>query len=67
MDTWAAGLLEAIAQRDSYDEEDWLILITTDHGGVDSGHGGQSDEERITWLASNRPLTLDKAALACCQ
>lgn len=67
VDTWAAGLLEAIAQRDSYDEEDWLILITTDHGGVERGHGGQSDEERITWLASNRPLTLDKAAIACCR
>lgn len=67
VDTWAAGLLEAIAQRDSYDEEDWLILITTDHGGVDSGHGGQSDEERITWLASNRPLAIVEPTMACCR
>lgn len=36
--------------------EDWLIVVTTDHGrdtinGME--HGGQSDRERITWIATN--------------
>ncbi len=36
--------------------EDWLMLVTTDHGrndGSGRGHGGQSDRERTTWIATN--------------
>jgi hypothetical protein len=36
--------------------EDWLVVVTTDHGrdsinGKD--HGGQSTRERTTWIATN--------------
>ena len=35
--------------------EDWLVIITTDHGRAEGGfhHGGQSDEERTIWMVSN--------------
>ena len=38
--------------------EDWMIVITTDHGrdsvsGKD--HGGQTERERITWMVTNKP------------
>ncbi|MFD2036612.1 alkaline phosphatase family protein [Belliella marina] len=50
------GLLwQSIQKRIQYDNEDWLIIITTDHGRGEGGfhHGGQSDEEREIWIASN--------------
>jgi predicted AlkP superfamily pyrophosphatase or phosphodiesterase len=49
------GLLaDAIRARPTYAEEDWLILVCTDHGRrPDGGHGGDSEVERtIFYLAS---------------
>lgn len=53
MDEWSYQLIEAIQSRPSYAQEDWLILLGTDHGGHKRNHGGQSLEERTTWVASN--------------
>jgi len=47
-----ARLVSAIKARPSYPEEDWLVLLTTDHGGKGLGHGGQSPEERTTFIIS---------------
>ncbi|WPP51991.1 alkaline phosphatase family protein [Catalinimonas niigatensis] len=47
---------DAIQYREENYEEDWLIVITTDHGrDAESGkhHGGQSDRERSTWIITN--------------
>lgn len=46
---------DAIKEREANFNEDWLIVITTDHGREDSGygHGGQSDRERSIWIATN--------------
>jgi predicted AlkP superfamily pyrophosphatase or phosphodiesterase len=47
---------QAIKQREKEFEEDWLIIITTDHGrDAETGrdHGGQSDRERSTWIVTN--------------
>lgn len=52
-DQYAKRLLDVISQT-SNSEEEWLILITTDHGGVEFNHGNQSEVERNTWLVSNR-------------
>jgi arylsulfatase A-like enzyme len=46
----------AIKTRQTNFDEDWLIVITTDHGRDSvSGkhHGGQSDRERSTWIVTN--------------
>ncbi|MEN8681990.1 MAG: alkaline phosphatase family protein, partial [Akkermansiaceae bacterium] len=40
-------VLAAIKNRPLYDQEDWLYIITSDHGGKGNSHGGQSAEERI--------------------
>ncbi len=53
-----ADIIEAIKARDTYDTEDWLILITTDHGGIGGGHGGPSFEERITFIVANKEISL---------
>jgi len=46
---------DAIQYRKKQFGEDWLIVVTTDHGRDSSGHnhGGQSDREKNGWIATN--------------
>lgn len=37
-------LIEAMHARPTFAKENWLILVTTDHGGRDKGHGGGADD-----------------------
>jgi hypothetical protein len=46
----AATLVEAVKARPGYADEDWLVILTTDHGGTGKNHGGQSAEERSTFI-----------------
>ena len=48
-------LWDAIEYRQKNFNEEWQIWITTDHGREDNGyhHGGQSERERTTWIATN--------------
>ncbi|MDR7129834.1 putative AlkP superfamily pyrophosphatase or phosphodiesterase [Algoriphagus sp. 4150] len=50
---------EAIQHRQKNHQEDWLIIVTTDHGREDDGfgHGGQSDRERRIWIVTNSKET----------
>lgn len=45
-----------IKKRESRTGEEWMIVITTDHGRdaqTGKGHGGQSDRERTVWITTN--------------
>ncbi len=59
-DRQMGDLYKAIRYREQYFDEDWMIVIVTDHGrDVATGlsHGGQSARERTSWIATNkRPL-----------
>ncbi|MGN1420576.1 MAG: alkaline phosphatase family protein [Eubacterium sp.] len=55
-DNYCYEIIEAIKSRPSYENEDWLILMTTDHGGRRQWHGEQNFECRTTWIVSNKPL-----------
>lgn len=57
-DTFGWDIIKAIEARSTYAEEDWLILIDTDHGGTATNHGGQTPFERMTWLASNKAIDI---------
>lgn len=49
-------LWQAIEYRQQRFQEDWLIVVTTDHGrdaSTGKGHGGQSDRERSSWIFTN--------------
>ncbi|PZX53151.1 alkaline phosphatase family protein [Algoriphagus chordae] len=50
---------EAIQHREKAFGEDWLIVITTDHGrSADGfGHGGQTQRERTIWIVTNSKNT----------
>lgn len=58
MDAQIGRLWAAIQQRQKQAREDWLIVITTDHGRDEKSghnHGGQSDRQRSTWIVLNQP------------
>ena len=52
----ALQMLAAMRARETYAQEDWLVLITTDHGGYNLNHGRCTIHERYTFLTSNRPI-----------
>lgn len=57
-DSYGYSIIKTIEERATYNEEDWLIIIATDHGGTEYGHGGQTNYERMTWLACNKPIDI---------
>ena len=46
---------EAVKYREANYDEEWLLIVTTDHGRGPDGyhHGGQSERERTSWIATN--------------
>lgn len=56
MDDQMGRIWKSINYREKSFHEDWLIVVTTDHGRdakTGKGHGGQSDRERSTWIVTN--------------
>lgn len=53
-DILAYATIEAIENRDNYENEDWLIILTADHGGFGTDHGGSSIQERMTFVICNK-------------
>lgn len=59
-DTKVGQILAALYARTNYANEKWVVLVTTDHGGTGTSHGGNSNDERhIWWVATgyNVPQT----------
>ncbi|MFE3991289.1 alkaline phosphatase family protein [Streptomyces goshikiensis] len=51
VDTLVGQLLTAVQNRPTYAQENWKILVTTDHGHTDAGgHGGSTLQERGTFV-----------------
>ena len=47
---------QSVKTRSEKFNEDWLVVITTDHGRdakTGKDHGGQSERERSTWIVTN--------------
>jgi predicted AlkP superfamily pyrophosphatase or phosphodiesterase len=55
-DEQVGRIWQAIQHRKKQFGEDWLVVVTTDHGRdakTGKGHGGQSDRERLGWIYTN--------------
>ena len=55
-DKQVGKIWDALKAREKEFDEDWLIVITTDHGRdsvTGKHHGGQSDREKLTWIVTN--------------
>lgn len=47
---------KAVQQRQKETGEEWMIVVTSDHGRTSPdgyGHGGQSERERSIWISTN--------------
>lgn len=56
MDAQIGKIWDAVQYRRKQFNEDWLIIITTDHGRDEKtgkGHGGQTPRQRSTWIVTN--------------
>lgn len=55
-DAQVGQLLNALRDRPTYAGEDWLILLSTDHGRNDAGgHGGRSPSEKTIFFLASGP------------
>jgi predicted AlkP superfamily pyrophosphatase or phosphodiesterase len=53
VDAQIGQMVNAVRARPTYDQESWLVVVTTDHGGTGIaglGHGAQSDDERTIFI-----------------
>lgn len=58
VDGHIGSIMTALQNRPGYADEEWIILLTTDHGGIGNGHGGNSSQERgIWWIGSGNNLS----------
>ena len=48
-------VLEALRLREEDRGEKWMVIATTDHGGLHKSHGGQSKDEREIWVVAKGP------------
>ncbi len=56
MDARLSLVWSAVEARQKAFGEDWLVIVTTDHGrDAETGrdHGGQTERERTIWIATN--------------
>ena len=62
-DSLVGNLWASIEARRKTLGEDWLVVVTTDHGRDamnGKGHGGQSPRERGTWIVTNSGCLADR-------
>ena len=55
VDVQIGNIMAALRARPSYAQEDWLVLVVTDHGGIGNGHGGNTFQERNIWWIGYSP------------
>lgn len=60
-DAYIGEIVNAMKNRSAYSNENWLVVLTTDHGAVDNAHGGGNLSERnIFTIYSNPNFTPQK-------
>ncbi|MBU0470214.1 MAG: alkaline phosphatase family protein [Nanoarchaeota archaeon] len=53
VDMQVGKVLEALKSRTTYNNENWLVMATTDHGGTRAGHGGNKPKETTVFYIAN--------------
>lgn len=56
-DHYLGEIMSHIYQREAQFNEEWMVVLTTDHGGNGTGHGGQDNlnETRYVWYVVRSP------------
>lgn len=50
VDEGIGEVMTGLKARTTYTDENWLVIVSTDHGGLGNGHGGNSIEERNIFI-----------------
>lgn len=53
VDAQIGRIVDAVESRADYTEEDWLFLVTTDHGFTGDSHGTDDHRTRETWILAS--------------
>jgi len=72
LDGFVGEIVSAVYKRKNIDNENWLIIVTSDHGGFDKRHGENSIQEETVFFISygnsvitgdieEKPITADIA------
>ncbi len=54
-DAYIGEIVAAMKNRATYNNEDWMVVLTTDHGATDTSHGGGSLSERDIFTVYSNP------------
>ncbi|MBM7419478.1 MULTISPECIES: LamG-like jellyroll fold domain-containing protein [Chryseobacterium] len=54
-DTYIGEILNTMKNRTTYSNENWLVVVTTDHGGIGTSHGGGNLVERDIFSIYSNP------------
>lgn len=58
VDTQVGQIMTAMSARPNFANEDWLVILTSDHGGLGTGHSGGLPEQRtIPFIVAGRLAT----------
>lgn len=49
-DGYVGQIIRALHARKNYNQENWLVILTTDHGGHDTTHGKDIPEDRTIFV-----------------
>ena len=52
-DSYAKQIIDAMKNRSTFAQEEWLVIITSDHGGIGTGHGNKSIQERMIFVVAD--------------
>ncbi|MFD1771313.1 LamG-like jellyroll fold domain-containing protein [Sphingobacterium suaedae] len=55
VDGYISEVLGALKERPTYAKEEWLLIVTSNHGGLENGYGGASFQERNTFTLYHYP------------
>ncbi|MBL1221530.1 alkaline phosphatase family protein [Chryseobacterium sp. L7] len=55
IDSYIGDIVTAMKNRSTYNNEDWLVVLTTDHGAIQSSHGGGNLSERNIFTVYSNP------------
>lgn len=67
LDSQIGHLLDKVDERRRlHPQEDWLVIVSTDHGRDywGKGHGSASEQEKSIFIASNKPLNQELTELS---
>lgn len=63
-DGYIGACLSAIAGRATFDQEDWLVVVTSDHGGYKTYHGQILNSQVQSYQAYTVPLVIAGRSVA---